>query len=251
MPDDLAPSGLHKPRRVQSGVATSDVEVSAHIGDNADLFPRILKLHVPDGAKIADVTYGKGVFWRNVPEGLYDLHASDLKTGVDFRALPYADASMDAVVIDPPYMEGLLREKKDTRAGSGTHDQFRDYYSSGAETGGGKWHQAVLDLYIAGGREAHRVLKDHGMFIVKCQDEVCANRQELTHVQLVNAYGAMGFYARDLFVLVRTGRPGVSRLLKQVHARKNHSYFLVFEKVPQGRAVETYKSKPVKPLIER
>ena len=28
----------------------------------------------------------------------------------------------------------------------------------------------------------------------------------------------------DLFVLLRTGKPGVSRLLKQKHARKNHSY---------------------------
>ena len=31
------------------------------------------------------------------------------------------------------------------------------------------------------------------------------------------------------------GRPGVARLLRQVHARKNHSYFLVFQKVPAGQ----------------
>jgi hypothetical protein len=40
----------------------------------------------------------------------------------------------------------------------------------------------------------------------------------------------MGFYAKDLFVLVRPNRPVVARLIKQVHARKNHSYFLVFQK---------------------
>ncbi len=34
----------------------------------------------------------------------------------------------------------------------------------------------------------------------------------------------------DLFVVVRKNKPGVSRILRQVHARKNHSYFLVFRK---------------------
>ena len=32
------------------------------------------------------------------------------------------------------------------------------------------------------------------------------------------------------FVVVRTNKPSVSRLKKQQHARKNHSYFLVFQK---------------------
>jgi DNA adenine methylase len=39
----------------------------------------------------------------------------------------------------------------------------------------------------------------------------------------------MGFYGKDLFVLVRRDRPP-ARLKKQQHARKNHSYFMVFVK---------------------
>jgi hypothetical protein len=70
---------------------------------------------------------------------------------------------------------------------------------------------------------------------VKCQDEVSANKQRLTHIEIVTAFESMGFYTRDFFVLVRENAPGVSRLLKQVHARKNHSYFIVFE-LPRGRA---------------
>ena len=73
-------------------------------------------------------------------------------------------------------------------------------------------------------------IRDGGILIVKCQDEVSANRQHLTHVEIINEYAAIGFHAKDLFVLVRTNRPGVSRMKKQVHARKNHSYFLVFVK---------------------
>ena len=76
---------MARKKRTAGGIATSDVLVSAHHGGNADLFPKILKLHVPAGAKIADVTYGKGVFWQKVNRSKYTLHASDLQTGVDCR----------------------------------------------------------------------------------------------------------------------------------------------------------------------
>jgi hypothetical protein len=238
------------PRRVQGGSATADVVLSAHAGGNAGLFPRILALHVPPGAVVADVTYGQGVFWQQVPAGLYDVRPSDLATGTDCRALPHGDGSIDALVLDPPYMEGLLRPKAATRGGLGSHAGLRTYYAAGGEgaaPGGGRWHQAVLDLYLAAAAEARRVLRDHGILIVKCQDEVSANRQELTHVQIVVGLAALGFYARDLFVLIRPNRPGVARLLRQVHARKNHSYFLVFQKVPEGQAVARYRTRDLPP----
>jgi hypothetical protein len=44
-----------------------------------------------------------------------------------------------------------------------------------------------------------------------------------------------GFIVEDLFVLLRNNRPGVSRVIRQVHARKNHSYFLVFRKSKRKR----------------
>lgn len=218
-------------RKSPDGVATSDVILSAHVGGNADLFPSILALHVPVGSVVADVTWGKGVFWQRVEPDLYDVRGTDISAGVDLRALPYAKSSIDCVVLDPPYMEGLFRRNEGHLAGSGTHAAFRDHYSSGETTSvGPKWHEAVLDLYFRGGREAFRVLKPHGVLIVKCQDEVSANTQRLTHVEIINCYEKLGFYTKDLFVVVRTNRPGMSRVIKQVHARKNHSYFLVFVK---------------------
>ena len=232
-------------KRVQGGVATTDVVMSAYVSGNAEVFPQILRLHVPEGSVVADVTWGKGVFWKNVREGLYKVKGTDLKTGVDCRNLPYEDASIDCVVLDPPYMEGLFRKSKDHLAGAGTHVAFRDSYSNGeaVEEASPKWHAAVIDLYFKAAKEAWRVLKDNGVFIVKCQDEVSANRQNLTHVELINEYEVMGFYTKDLFVVVRHNRPGISRLKKQVHARKNHSYFLVFVKPSRGANRRTVRSK--------
>ena len=123
-------------------------------GGNAEVFPLILDLHVPDGAKIADVTWGKGVFWRDVDVAKYELHPTDIAGGVDCRDLPYADDSFDCVVLDPPYMEGFYRRTAAQKAGSGTHSAFRDAYSNGDEINGSgrprgaaRYHAAVTDMY--------------------------------------------------------------------------------------------------------
>ncbi len=219
-------------RRVRFGVPSNDLVLSAYADANAAVFPRILDLYVKPGSKVADVTYGKGAFWRNVPKKRFSLLASDLLTGTDCRDLPYEDGSLDCVVLDPPYMHSP----------GGTahtaHGAFEQHYrnnGSGAQTEN-KYHEAVLDLYEAAAQEAHRVLRERGVLIVKCQDEVCSNRQRFTHVELILSYQDMGFVAEDLFVVMRNNKPGVSRAIRQVHARKNHSYFLVFWKRGAGSA---------------
>jgi hypothetical protein len=228
---------LPRKKRVQGGIATSDVVLSAYVSGNADVFSQILALHVPEGARIADVTFGNGVFWKNVDVSKYELLQSDIANGVDCRDLPYSDESLDVLVLDPPYMEGLLRNNVDHKAGSSSYSAFRTYYSNGDECNqdGPKWHGAVTDLYCKAGDEAFRVLKDACIMIVKCQDEVSAGRQWLTHVEIINYYEQLGFYTKDLFVIVRQNKASIARLKKQVHARKNHSYFLVFTKLPKSK----------------
>lgn len=215
-------------RKSPAGVSTNDLVRSAHVGGNEEVFPQVLKLHARPGARIADVTYGRGVFWRRVPRDAYTVAATDLATGTDCRQLPYGAASMDVVVLDPPYMH--------TPGGSAHqgHQNFEAYYQNNQAVApeGVKYHDAVLALYLAAAKEAHRVLVRRGVLIVKCQDEVCAGKQRLTHVEVIE--GLRGsFTCDDLFVVVSSRRPGVSRMLRQRHARKNHSYFLVFRRVDQ------------------
>ncbi len=235
-----------KSERINTGESTNALIHSAHVATNDEVFPMILDLFVPTSSKVADVTYGKGVFWKKVNKEDYDLFFSDIKTkglpegcvpGIDSTSLPYEDESFDALVFDPPYMH--------TPGGTAHngHQNFEQYY---ANNGNGqsvnrekgkdstelpKYHEAVLDLYYRSALEAYRVLKKNGIYIVKCQDEVCSNKQRLTHLEITIELQNYGFITEDLFVVVRKNKPGVSRMKKQYHARKNHSYFMIYRKL--------------------
>jgi len=220
-------------RKRPEGQATTKVVLSSSTGTNAPVFRDILRLFVPVGSTVADVTWGKGAFWTLVPDDLYDVKATDVQMGVDCRDLPYEDGSLDALVLDPPYMEGLFRADTSQMAGAGSHAAFRERYSDSKATvqeeGAPKWHDAVLDLYFKAAWEAKRVLRNYGVFIVKCQDEVSANRQRLTHVELINEF-ADDFYCKDLMLAIELD--GESHDSEEANRKdaKNHSYFLVFIK---------------------
>ena len=219
-------------KRIQGGIATNKVIHTAYMGTNSDVFPQVMELYVSKGNIVADITYGKGIFWKNISDDAYELKKTDLKDGVDCRDLPYEDESIDCVVFDPPYMH--------TPGGTAhsNHQNYEGYYRNNAISNGkAKYHEAVLDLYFSGCQEAFRVLKKEGILIVKCQDEVCSNKQRLTHVEIINELEQFqGYIAEDLFVVVSRNKPGISRLKKQVHGRKNHSYFLVFRKPKPKRS---------------
>ena len=227
----MAERTLRKKRKSPAGIATNKLVFTAYQGTNEDVFPQLISLYVLPGSTVADVTYGKGVFWKKVPNGQYRLLTTDLRDGVDCRKLRYKEATLDCVVFDPPYMH--------TPGGTAhvNHQNYETYYRNNVADNGSdkKYHEAVLDLYFKSAREAHRVLRNEGIYIVKCGDEVCANQQRLTHVELINELTQNGFIIEDLFVLLRNNRPGVSRVIRQVHARKNHSYFLVFRKSKKKR----------------
>ncbi len=209
---------------------SSSLVMSTRVGNNCDSFADILELYVPKGSLVADVTYGKGAFWSTVQEDDYNLLATDLKTGTDFRNLPYSDSYLDVFVLDPPYMH--------TPGGStykeGALSSFEDHYRNNASpsTGPFKYHDAVLRLYLEGIQEAYRCLRNKGLLIVKCQDEICAGQMRMTSMEIIHYLVNNKWTVEDMFVVVAFRRPGVSRMKKQQHSRRNHSVFLVARKTP-------------------
>ena len=58
----------------------------------------VCNLYVKDGDTVADVTYGKGAFWKSTDTDRFNLMASDILTckdaPYDLTDLPYADESL-------------------------------------------------------------------------------------------------------------------------------------------------------------
>lgn len=76
---------------------------TVHYDCNSGLIKKATQLYIKQGDTIADVTYGKGVFWKEIDHEKYNIVGTDMKTGVDFRNLNYKDKSFNHSVIDPPY----------------------------------------------------------------------------------------------------------------------------------------------------
>lgn len=206
---------------------------TSRVGVNAPVFLDILTLYVPKGAIGCDVTYGRGVFWSpEAREHVGHLFATDKMDGVCLSNIPYIGDSLDFHVLDPPYMGGFFRPASHQK-GLASHSDFSYRYGhhGGLDYKGLHYHAAVDAIYKDGIREAHRVLRPGGVQITKCMDEISNHRQHLTHCDIVTAAQAVGFETVDLFVVTRNDRPHGRRIKRQEHARKNHSYFLVFKKL--------------------
>jgi hypothetical protein len=195
-------------------------EVRTIHGNNSALIAAVARLYLPDDAIVADVTWGCGVFWRRFNgRRRFRLIGSDIRdqAGVtlraDFRQLPYADASVSVVVLDPPYTH-CGHYLNNHRYGSALTDHLR--------------HREIIDLYRAGMVEARRVLTPGGTLWVKCQDEN-DGKQNWTHCTLMDIAVQLGLRSQDLFVLAPRPAP-TRRWQRQKHARKAHSYLWVFRK---------------------
>lgn len=203
-----------------TGFSGSPIEAAspvftAHQGTNSVLIAEVARLYLRPGMAVADVTYGKGVFWKRVDLTSLDFHGTDLQDGVDFRALPYPDEVLDVVVLDPPYLHNPGRL------------QVEDRYRNLATTRGLN-HEGILTLYTDGMAEARRVLKPGGQLWVKTQDEIANGKPRWTHLELYERARLLGFGVQDLFVLVRAN--ATLQVKRQLHARKNHSYLWIFAK---------------------
>lgn len=185
---------------------------TVHKGNNSGLIKKVAALYFKPGEKIADVTWGKGAFWKEVDLTKINVVGTDIKTGTDFRDLPYDDNSFNHSVIDPPYaritnLKGMV-----------------DCYNTTRFTS----HEDIIRLYENGLKELVRITKEDGYILCKCQDEICGCKQRWSHIEIFNIALELGLYPKDLFILVNEKNPKPT--YKQQHARKTHSYLWIFQK---------------------
>lgn len=189
--------------------------------DQQEIIKNILSLHCPDGIEL-DPTYSKGVFYKNIPEieplKKYDIYPqTDDTLQADACNLPLSDGQISSIMFDPPFMAGFTKEKPSGIMGERFYG-FR-YISDLWE-----WYDKCLI-------EFYRILKTKGKLIFKCQDTVSSGKNHFSHVHIINKAEQIGFYTKDLFILLAKSRIQGHNHKNQKHARKFHSYFIVFEKI--------------------
>lgn len=193
--------------------------------DQGEIIRDILNLHVPEHKIDCDPTYSKGIFYTNTsietPRYKFDiLPYNDTVIYADCRNLPLDNCSLNCIIFDPPFLATTGKSLKEEN-GNIINKRF-GVYSNEKEL-----HQ----FYIDSMKEFYRILKDKGILIFKCQDKVSSGKQYMSHVFIMNEAVKLGFYPKDLFILLAKSRIVADWQLKnQKNARKFHSYFWVFQK---------------------
>ena len=183
--------------------------------NNAELLKDVAALGYLNG-RVLDATYGRGRFWTTWQPT--DMVSVDLATAADvradFRALPFADKTFDAVVYDPPYR----------MSGRRLNDEFHSRYGLAVPL----TSRECLDLLTEGAAECLRVAKSY--LLIKCQDQVSSGRVVWQTDLITATLVALGAQKVDRFEFMSRNRNGMNTYARQLHARRNHSTLLVFKR---------------------
>lgn len=185
--------------------------------DQDKIIKDILRLHNGGRPFDADVTYSKGVFYRNLPQPTHKFDLSPQTEGVieaDARNLPVDDESFDSLMFDPPFKASNSKVK-------GIIEGRFTAFASVDELWG---------FYADAIREFWRVLTPKGILVVKCQDTVSSGKNHPSGYVIQDCAYATGFKYVDTFILLARSVLLSPNMTTQKHARKNHSYFYVFSK---------------------
>jgi SAM-dependent methyltransferase len=191
-----------------------------------EIIKNILKLHTIDGKIDCDTTYSKGNFYKNngidKPKYKFDIEPQlEEVVKADSRNLPLEDCSINCLMFDPPFLATTGKSLNLKNSSNTILKRFGVYPNE----------NELHRFYVDSLKEAYRVLKDKGILIFKCQDKVSGGKQYMSHCFIFNEAVKLGFYPKDLFILLAKSRLIADWQLKnQKNARKFHCYFWVFEK---------------------
>ena len=195
--------------------------------DQSEIIRWILDLHVKNKKIDCDPTYSVGNFYKNtgIEEPKYKFDIYPKVDGVEFgdsRNLPLENCSIDCMMFDPPFLATTGKSlENDDDNNNAINKRFGVYPSE----------KELHKFYIDSLNESYRILKDRGILIFKCQDKISSGKQYLSHVFIINEAVRIGFYPKDLFILLAKSRLVADwQVQNQKNARKYHSYFIVFEK---------------------
>ena len=170
-----------------------------------------------------DPCYSKGNFYKNIVQPLhcYDVapQHSWVKQSEAFE-VPLPAASCESIMFDPPFLA-----TKGPSLGEASGNIILKRFSVFPTEG------ELFKFYWKSLSHFYALLQTNGILVVKCQDKVSSSKQYFSHVYIHNMAVELGFYPKDLFILINEKKMlGKWKDCAQQHANKTHSYFFVFKK---------------------
>ncbi len=190
--------------------------------DQTEILASIIKLHCPNGIEV-DPTFSTGRFYKDLPMPKFKFDISPQfpdVTKTDCRNLPFNDETVESIIFDPPFIVGVSSTGQSTGI-MGSKRNF-GYYKNIAD---------LWSMYQESLIEFYSILIPKGVLVVKCQDTISCGIQYFSEYKILKEALKVGFYPKDKFILLSKTRMIGATHRTQQHARKFHSYFLVFIKM--------------------
>lgn len=171
-----------------------------------------------------DPTFSKGNFYPNkmdviiddsvLPGYMFDISPqSDFSKQADCTNLPFINDFLVSLIFDPPFLSK-------TGKGSIMKERFGEFPSM----------SALWKFYQKSAVEFKRILQPGGILVWKCQNTIMGGKQWWSVQFIISICEKLGLDLIDEFVLLSKHRMERTGKYTQRHARKFHSYFLVFRK---------------------
>ena len=191
-------------------------------GTDAELLEAMLDFYpstTPE--RILDATVNTRRFWRRSTRQVLGL---DINPTVrpdiiaDNSALPFRDGVLDVIVYDPPHIPDQGRQN---------NKDFQDRFGLTLRSNSTTSHN-ISAMFPAFMQEAHRVLKSTGLLFCKTIDYVHSQHTQWAHVHLIQAGAQAGLTPCDCIIKIRPSPIIDPKWKKARHARKQHSYWIIF-----------------------
>lgn len=219
-----------------------------------EIIKNIINLHNNGKTFDADITYSTGGFYKNkknsdviIDEPLLKFDVAPQVEGVNkmepWGPIPIEDNSIDSLIFDPPFICAPRDSKSVTDPKDGSNIIFKRFSS----------YYPIYELhesYHHWIKEAYRVLKDDGIFVVKCQNTISGGKFYANEEYVWMEAEKVGFTTLDKFNLTAKARLLSGKIKKQEHARNYNSVFWVFKKDSKNH-IDYYKWINDEKAVER